>query len=383
MIALFSTGVAHGTTIKTQLFPTPCLCSAFGLYADIDFQIHTTTQHPNTQQLYIMSTLQKACKVIPASTIAKAYLAEITDATAKLARKPKLVGLLANDDPAAMMYATWTGKTANSLGFQYELIQVSKDQLEEEIYNCNNNDDINGMIVYFPVFGNKQDQYLQQCVSIHKDVEGLNFKYISNMYHNIRHLDVAKSMKSILPCTPLAVVKILEYIGAYNQVLPTGDRLYGKTITIVNRSEIVGRPLAALLANDGATVYSVDINDVQLYERGDGLRYKQHKVLDCDKSLEECAKVSDIIITGVPTKTYKFPTNYIKRGAICINFSSEKNFVDEEVEKVASLYVPSIGKVTIAMLLRNLLRLMDNKQATNASILEPKIEPTDQHQPPL
>lgn len=327
-----------------------------------------------------MSSVTKACKIIPASKIAKSYIQEITDVTSKLNRKPKLVGLLANDDPAAMMYATWTGKTANNLGFQYELIQISKDQLEEEIYKCNNNDEINGMIVYFPVFGNKQDQYLQQCVSIHKDVEGLNFKYISNMYHNIRYLDENKLMKSILPCTPLAIVKILEFIGAYNKVLNIGDRLYGKTITIVNRSEIVGRPLAALLANDGATVYSVDINNIQLYERGDGLRYKQHKVEDCNKTLEECAKSSDIIITGVPTKTYKFPSNYIKRGAILINFSSENNFVDEEVEKIASLYVPSIGKVTIAMLLRNLLRLMDNKKAENSKLIETPIQPTNQPQ---
>ncbi|GMM31141.1 methylenetetrahydrofolate dehydrogenase (NAD(+)) [Martiniozyma asiatica (nom. inval.)] len=329
-----------------------------------------------------MSAALNACKVIPASRIAKAYINELKETTSKLARQPKLVGLLANDDPAAMMYATWTGKTANSLGFQYELIQVPKDQLEEEIYKCNNNDDINGMIVYFPVFGNQQDQYLQQCVSIHKDVEGLNFKYISNMYHNTRFLDEYKTMKSILPCTPLAVVKILEYIGAYNHMLEYGNRLYGKTITVVNRSEIVGRPLAALLANDGATVYSVDINDIQVYERGDGLRYKQHSVTDCSKTLEECAKSSDIIITGVPTSTYKFPSEYIKRGAIAINFSSEQNFVKEEVEKRASLFVPSIGKVTIGMLLRNLLRLMDNKNTAAAPNLEQHTVPTEKPEEP-
>lgn len=318
-----------------------------------------------------------SCKVIPASKIAKSFIADLTKITSTFQRKPKLVGLLANDDPAAMMYATWTGKTANSLGFQYELIKVGKDQLEEEIYKCNNNDDVNGMIVYFPVYGNQQDQYLQQCVSVHKDVEGLNFKYISNMYHNVRYLDEQKTMKSILPCTPLAVVKILEYIGAYNNVLNYGNRLYGKTVTVVNRSEIVGRPLASLLANDGATVHSVDINDIQTYHRGDGLRYQQHVTQECTKTLEECAKESDIIITGVPTKTYKFPTEYIKRGAIVINFSSEANFVDEEVEKVASIFVPSIGKVTIAMLLRNLLRLMNNKKAIAASQVEPPTHPSE------
>ena len=42
-------------------------------------------------------------------------------------------------------------------------------------------------------------------------------------------------VKSILPCTPLAIVKCLEYIGVYNKLLPYGDRAYGKTITVINR----------------------------------------------------------------------------------------------------------------------------------------------------
>lgn len=304
---------------------------------------------------------QSPCKVVPASRIAKKYTDEIKAQTSKLGHKLTLVGLLANKDPAAKLYANWTGKTASQLGFNYKLVDIPKEQLEEEIYQANSDKDVDGMIVYFPVFGDRQDQYLQQCVSIDKDVEGLNFQYISNMYHNVRYMNESHTKKSILPCTPLAIIKILEYLGVYNNLLNYGDRLYGKTITVVNRSEIVGRPLAALLANDGAVVYSADINDIQLYERGDGLRLKQHRVTECTKTLEECAKSSDIIITGVPSKDYKFPTEYIKRGAVLVNFSSEKNFDSEEVKKVASMYVPMIGKVTIAMLLRNLLRLRQNK----------------------
>ncbi|GME83723.1 unnamed protein product [Ambrosiozyma monospora] len=308
-----------------------------------------------------MSKVFRAGKTILASKVANKYTEEIKRLTSQLNTTPKLVGLLANDDPAAEMYASWTGKTAESLGFKYELIRVTKDQLEGEIYKCNENDSVNGIMVYFPVYGDSQDSYLQQCVTMEKDVEGLNFQYVSNMYHNIRYLDEAKTKKSILPCTPLAVVKILEYLGLYNPLLNYGDRLYGKTVTIVNRSEIVGRPLAALLANDGATVYSADIHDIQLYERGDGLTLKKHTVLECSKTLEECAKASDIVITGVPSPTYKFPTEYVKRGAVAINFSSDKNFNDD-IKDVASLYVPSTGKVTITMLLRNLLRLMENNK---------------------
>lgn len=42
-------------------------------------------------------------------------------------------------------------------------------------------------------------------------------------------------VKSILPCTPLGVVKCLEYIGVYNKILTYGDRAYGKTVTVINR----------------------------------------------------------------------------------------------------------------------------------------------------
>jgi methylenetetrahydrofolate dehydrogenase (NAD+) len=166
-----------------------------------------------------------------------------------------------------------------------------------------------------------------QVVSPVKDVEGLNVKFHYNLYHksvklhselpsdsnakfqfSIRYIkpqsllnalpqqsaDVPPAVKdnpppgtvkSIIPCTPLAIVKCLEYVGVYNKILQYGDRLYGKTVTIVNRyvrvarqllpsradgifsSEVVGRPLAALLSNDGARVFSVDIDSIQVILR--------------------------------------------------------------------------------------------------------------------
>lgn len=311
-----------------------------------------------------MSTDTKpAGRTILASTIAKEFVDEITGQLKELEFKPKLVGFLANDDPAAQMYANWTGKTCEGLGFNYELIQVDKNDLESSLMKANKDDNVNGIMVYFPVFGDKQDQYLQQLISTEKDVEGLNFMYYHNLYHNVRFLDAPyNEQKCILPCTPLAMVKILEYLGVYNKILHYGNRLYGKKIMIVNRSEIVGRPLAALLANDGATVYSVDINNIQQYSRGDDLLEKRHKALQLDSThtIETLAPTCDVIITGVPSDSYKFPIEHITNGTVVINFSSSKNFPDE-VKQKAGLYVPSIGKVTIAMLLRNLLRLIKNK----------------------
>lgn len=184
---------------------------------------------------------------------------------------------------------------------------------------------IDGIIVYYPIFNNRQDQYLQQIVDISKDVEGLGHKYIFNLYQNVRFLDEAHTQKSILPCTPLAVIKILEYLRIYNTILPYGNRLFGHTICVVNRSEVVGRPLAALLANDGAFVYSVDVTGIQKFTRGVGIKNRKHEVEDMEeKGLESCLPYCDVVITGVPGDKYKIPCHLLREGAVCINISSEK-----------------------------------------------------------
>ncbi|RDW84348.1 hypothetical protein BP6252_01938 [Coleophoma cylindrospora] len=311
------------------------------------------------------------CKVVLANSVAQSLLNENKETLAKLSKKPLLVGFLANEDPAAKTYAEYTGKTCLENGFDFELRNVSKDDIEEAIVSANTDDKVQGIIVYYPIFPaeSRRDQYIQSVVSPKKDVEGLCHTYIFNMYQNVRFLDAPhNTMKSILPCTPLAVIKVLEYLQIYNSILPYGNRLYGRTITVINRSEVVGRPLAALLANDGATVYSVDISGLQMFTRGEGIKAKKHECHDISMKLEEVLPISDVVISGVPGNGFKVPLQHLKNGAVCINFSSEKNFTPE-VKQKASIYVPAIGKVTIAILLRNILRLAQIQDATSQSVL--------------
>lgn len=184
---------------------------------------------------------------------------------------------------------------------------------------------VDGIIVYYPIYNNRQDQYLQQVTADSKDVEGLSHRYIFKLYHNERFLDDQQTQKSLLPCTPLAVLKILDHLKIYNSILPYGNRLFGRTITVINRSETVGRPLAALLANDGACVYSVDIAGVQQFTRGQGIKKQKHEVMEKDGwSQEDCVPLSDVVISGVPGEAFKLPTKLLKDGAVCINFSTEK-----------------------------------------------------------
>lgn len=191
---------------------------------------------------------------------------------------PLLVGLLANQDPAAKQYAEWTGRACRADGLRYEL-RTLDDPIDVEAALLDANDDprVHGIIVYYPIFGQlesfsgaSQDDYLRDTVSHRCDVEGLCHLYRTNLYRNVRYLDYpVNTQKCLLPCTALAVVKILEACpNAFDKSKPITQQLNGKVVTIINRSEIVGRPLAALLANDGACVYSVDVDSVYRFEGG-------------------------------------------------------------------------------------------------------------------
>ncbi|KAL8811962.1 MAG: hypothetical protein Q9200_001395 [Gallowayella weberi] len=273
-----------------------------------------------------------SCTVVLAGSIAKSLRLEVREGLSKLDRKPMLVGFLANQDPAARLYADWINKTCEEnpdffacSGFRFSLREVDREELEEQILAANKDETVDGIIVYYPIFNSRQDQYLQQLIDASKDVEGLCHQYVFNMYQNIRFVDEQKLRKSILPCTPLAIVKVLEYLKVYNTILPYGNRLFGHSITIVNRSEVVGRPLAALLANDGACVYSVDVTGVQQFTRGEGIKKTRHDVVEkVGWALEDCVPLSDVVISGVPGQAFEFPTHLLKEGAVCINFSTEK-----------------------------------------------------------
>ncbi|KAH7102960.1 methylenetetrahydrofolate dehydrogenase [Auriculariales sp. MPI-PUGE-AT-0066] len=339
--------------------------------------------------------------LLKAENVAKPFQEELKRALEGRSRAPRLVAILGTSGTPSRMYAEFTRKACTDLGFDFVLRETGAaiansglgegEGVEEAILEANEDPAVDGIMVYYPIFGPTQDQYLQQVVSPFKDVEGLHFQFHYNLYHNIRYIEPMSllapagrsaplsdappsaapppgTVKSILPCTPLAIVKTLESCGVYNSLLAYGDRAYGRTILVINRSEVVGRPLAALLANDGARVLSADVDSIQEYTKrpppdakegvSDTKRrfHARHVVRACTLSLRECLAAADVVISAVPSAAYKVPTAQLKDGCICINVSSEKNF-EADVRDKASMYLPAVGKVTIMMLLRNLLRL--------------------------
>jgi len=288
---------------------------------------------------------------------AKPFRDEIRAINESKAVKPKLVGFLANDDPSAKAYARWTGNACKKDNIDFELRECDKLELEDRLKQANEDPNVHGIMIYYPVFGSlpsffggSMDNYLRDCISPQKDVEGLCHEYRQALYHNERFLDASKTKKCILPCTPLAIIKILEHLKVYEPSLPVGERLSGKVVTIINRSEIVGHPLAAMMANDGADVYSVDIDSIFLFRRG--------KLIATTDTKEQACLKSNVIIAGVPSKNYQLSSDCVSDNTVIVNVSPFK-CVDEEtlLKKKGIVWVPSVGKVTVSMLERNLERL--------------------------
>lgn len=153
---------------------------------------------------------------------------------------PKLVVMSVGHDPASMSYIKSKSKMAEYIGIDLEHVQFSEDVTEEvliEAINQFNNDErVNGIILQLPLPKHLNASKLSSLVSPDKDVDGFSSANMGKLFLNQSHF---------VPCTPSGILDILNFYN-YN--------VEGKSVVILGRSNIVGKPLALELINRGATV---------------------------------------------------------------------------------------------------------------------------------
>jgi methylenetetrahydrofolate dehydrogenase (NAD+) len=289
-------------------------------------------------------------QIVDPAEIAKKYLLQLKESVARLGKNMHVVGFIASDDQPSLSYANATRKLFTDAGFNYDLRRVKRLELEIEIIKANEDKEVHGIFIYFPVFSNQEDDYLRNLVHYTKDIEAGSLYWTRKLNTNDRSAtDEDTNKKALIPCTPLAIVKVLDDIGEYgNGDLP----LAGKAITIFNRSEVIGRPLAVMMSNDGAMVLSFD-------EHGP-LEFKAGAPNETSMNRRSALAQSDIIITGVPGSSFALvKREEVHSNSVCVNFSSEKNF-NEDVESHVRTFIPRVGPMTVAMCMRNTIRLFEN-----------------------
>lgn len=296
---------------------------------------------------------------IDPAAVAATYREELRAQLAQETEPLALVGILGGDHAPSNTYALYAQRACTELGVRFDLRRFPRLGVDAAIRAANADPAVYGIMVYYPIFGTEQDVYLREIVDPSKDIEGLHSSWARKLYENQRFIDAAKTRKAILPCTPLAIVKLIAAAGVF---APEGPPLAGRTITVFNRSEVVGRPLASMLAHDGARVYSFDVDGPLLFEPPQNPE-ASHLLSETRITRAEALAASEIVITGVPSKSFELVRGAeIRQGALCINFSTYKNF-HEDIQGKAGSFIPRVGPMTVLMAIRNALRLHHNARA--------------------
>ena len=304
----------------------------------------------------------RSTQILDPAVVAASFREEIRDDVASLDEPLVVAGFLTADHGPSATYAEYTRKGCEDVGVRFDLRVVARLDAEAAVIAANADPNVHGILVYYPVFGTGQDVYLRDLVAPQKDIEGLNTAWARALYENRRFVDAAKTKKAILPCTPLAIRKLLDATGVST---PESARpLAGKRVCIFNRSEVVGRPLASMMSNDGAEVVSFDVDGPQRFTPApaDGA----HDVHETAIDRREALATADIVITGVPSREFPWVrAEEIREGAVCLSFSTRKNFDDDIVGK-ARVFVPRVGPMTVTMALRNAVRLYRDTRTVDA-----------------
>ena len=255
--------------------------------------------------------------------------------------KPKLATILVGEDPASKVYVNIKHKTCTQVGIESYQVNLSKDinktDLLNEIEKLNQDTDIHGILLQLPLPLKIRDftpQFLEKISPI-KDVDG---------FHPINRGKLFDYNEELAPCTPKGIIALLEH---YNV------EIKGKDVTIINRSNLVGKPLIFMLLKRNATVSVCHTST---------------------RKIDRYIKQADILIVAVSRPKF-IQKERIKEGVIIIDVGTNKiegklvGDVDfEDVLEKVSMITPvpgGVGPMTVSYLLRNTFNVFKKKLNIN------------------
>ena len=253
---------------------------------------------------------------------------QVAALSAQYGRKPCLDVIIVGENPASMSYVRSKIKATEYCGFDGELIQlpetVSQEELLRIIGERNENDHVDGILVQLPLPKHIDEQAVIEAISPEKDVDGFHPTNVAKLW-----LD----QKTIVPCTPMGVMALLEQSG-----IP----LQGRHAVVVGRSNIVGKPVAKLLLDKNCTV-----------------TIAHSRTADLAATCRE----ADILVVAVG-RPQMITADMVKPGATVIDVGINRiadgrlvGDVDyESVAPIAGAITPvpgGVGPMTITMLMRN------------------------------
>jgi methylenetetrahydrofolate dehydrogenase (NADP+)/methenyltetrahydrofolate cyclohydrolase len=266
---------------------------------------------------------------------------ELRERIGKLSKPPKLVVILVGEDPASKTYVAGKERDCREVGIDFELLHfpagTGEGELIRAIRELNANPAVHGIVVQLPLPPPLTSQVLSY-IDPSKDVDGLHPLNVGKLWLGQYDLD-----RDLLPCTPKGIIKLLDYYSV---------PIAGKYAVIVNRSNLVGKPLAKLMLDRDATVTICHSKTPSLLER---------------------MREADVLVTAVGRRPkFVVGPEAVKEGAVVVdvgmNFVGGKLVGDVDFERVkekASYITPvpgGVGPMTRAMLLQNVVQVAERAE---------------------
>jgi len=295
-------------------------------------------------------------QIIDGKAIAAEIRAEVAERVRRLKEErgvmPAQAFVLVGDNPASISYVRGKGKSCEEVGIGSQTIHLpestSEAELLELIAKMNADPKMHGMLVQLPLPPHIDEQRATAAISPEKDVDGLHPMNVGRLF---------KGDPYLLPCTPAGVVEML---------IRSGYPPDGKHVVICGRSNLVGRPLAAILiqkragANATITVCHTGTKDLAYHSRQADILVAamgRAKAITADM-VREGTVVIDVGINRVEDASRK--TGYRLVGDVDFEAVAEK--------AAAISPVPGgVGPMTVAMLLTNTVKAAEALTAGEAS----------------
>lgn len=179
--------------------------------------------------------------ILDGKNLSTSLLVQLKDEIKGFKRAPNLAIIIVGNDPASEVYVKNKCKTANLIGIEANIYKFPCDITEENLINSIDsvakNDQIDAMIVQLPLPDHINKLSILNAIPVNKDVDGFH----SN---NVGNLHLANKF-GFIPCTPLGCIRLIKYYE---------NNLSGLHAVIIGRSDIVGKPMSALLLQENCTV---------------------------------------------------------------------------------------------------------------------------------
>ena len=302
-----------------------------------------------------------SAKLIDGKQIASEVEAEVRaecEALAKRAVIPGLVAIRVGDDPASEVYVRNKAKKATELGLRgtqrHMVASTSQEELEAEIDRLNADDDVDGILLQLPLPLNLDAKALLDRIDPRKDVDG---------FHPVNVGRLQQGRSCLAPCTPMGVIRLLE---------SSGIAIGGCRAVVVGRSDIVGKPVAALLLRRHATVTIAHSRTPDLAfvvrEADIVVAAVGRPMMITGDMIKPGAAVIDVGINRIEPGFDKLAMlGEAKRNAVLTKGSALVGDVDfESASGVAGWITPvpgGVGPMTIAYLLKNTVQAAKDRRA--------------------